>query len=76
MLTATIEEVQANLTTFIAQLKPDEQLVITKDNRPIARLQAEPTETHKPRTPGTAIGKLTIIADDDTHLEEFKEYMP
>ena len=28
------------------------------------------------RKPGSARGKFTIIADDDEHLDDFKDYMP
>ena len=28
------------------------------------------------RTPGSARGKLTMIAEDDEHLDDFKDYMP
>ncbi|MEA3642858.1 MAG: hypothetical protein VBE63_23380 [Lamprobacter sp.] len=28
------------------------------------------------RKPGSARGKLTIIADDDEHLDDFKDYLP
>lgn len=28
------------------------------------------------RQPGSAKGKLIILTDDDSHLEDFKEYMP
>ena len=76
MTTAPIEEVQAHLDAFIAQMKPGEELLITEQDRPVARLVAEPTETHKTRQPGSAIGTLTIVEDDDVHLEDFKEHMP
>jgi predicted RNase H-like HicB family nuclease len=38
-----------------------------------------PIPEHKsmpPRRLGAAIGVLKIIEDDDSHLEDFKEYMP
>ena len=28
------------------------------------------------RRPGSAIGKLTIIEDNDAHLDDFRRYMP
>jgi hypothetical protein len=28
------------------------------------------------RKPGSARGKLTIMADDEEHLDDFKDYMP
>jgi antitoxin (DNA-binding transcriptional repressor) of toxin-antitoxin stability system len=76
MVTATIQEAQVHLSSLIAQLKPGEELVIIERNRPVARLVAERGEDLGPRKPGSAIGKLKIIEDDDAHLEDFKEYMP
>ena len=29
----------------------------------------------KPRRPGSAKGKLVILAEDDEHLKDFKDYM-
>jgi antitoxin (DNA-binding transcriptional repressor) of toxin-antitoxin stability system len=72
MTTATIEEAQAHLPALIAQLKPGEEVVIVERDRPVARLIGEPRQ----RKPGGGIGKLVIIEDDDSHLEDFREYMP
>ena len=75
MTTVTIEKAQANLAGLIAELKPGEELLITQEDRPVARLVAEPANRRVPRQPGSAIGKLRIVEDDDTHLADFKEYM-
>jgi antitoxin (DNA-binding transcriptional repressor) of toxin-antitoxin stability system len=72
----TIEDAQARLAMWISKLKPGEELVIIQRDRPVARLVAEPMPASKPRQPGSAIGKLTIVEDDDSHLEDFQEYMP
>jgi antitoxin (DNA-binding transcriptional repressor) of toxin-antitoxin stability system len=76
MTTATIEEAQAHLATLIAQLKPGEEVMIVERDRPVARLVGERSTRTGPRQPGSAIGKLTIVEDDDAHLEDFREYMP
>jgi antitoxin (DNA-binding transcriptional repressor) of toxin-antitoxin stability system len=76
MTTITIQEAQANLAGLIAELKPGEEVLITEQGRSIARLTAAPSNTRAPRRPGSALGKLTIVADDDTHLDDFQEYMP
>ena len=76
MTTATIEEAQVNLAALIANLKPGEELVIVQRNRPVARLVAEHGENAGVRQPGSAIGKLTIVEDDDAYLEDFNDYMP
>lgn len=76
MTTATIEEVQARLLTLIAGLQPGEEIVIVENDRPIARLIAERGETRAARQPGSAIGKLLILEEDENHLKDFEEYMP
>jgi antitoxin (DNA-binding transcriptional repressor) of toxin-antitoxin stability system len=76
MPTTTIEDAQNRLSVWISQLKPGEELVIIQRDRPVARLVAEPLPAVKARQPGSAIGKLTIIEDDDSHLEDFRDYMP
>jgi antitoxin (DNA-binding transcriptional repressor) of toxin-antitoxin stability system len=72
MTTATVEEVQTNLPSIISALKPGEDVVIMQHNRPVARLVAEPRQ----RKLGGGIGKLEIVQDDESYLEDFKEYMP
>ncbi|MGO9468216.1 MAG: type II toxin-antitoxin system Phd/YefM family antitoxin [Isosphaeraceae bacterium] len=75
MTTVTVQEAQARLSDLIHQLAPGEELVITENNRPIATLVPSPTEKAQP-VPGRCKGMLTILAEDDDHLEHFKEYMP
>ena len=76
MATVTVEEAQANLAGLIGKLKPGEELLITKEDQTVARLVAEPPGDRQPRKPGSAIGKLVVVEEDDAHLEDFKEYMP
>jgi len=42
--------------------------------RPIPDVGQE--EQKRPRQLGCAIGKLTIVEDDESHLDDFREYMP
>jgi antitoxin (DNA-binding transcriptional repressor) of toxin-antitoxin stability system len=60
MTTVTIEEVQARLPELINQLQPGEELVITRDARPVAKLIGGPAPARQPRQPGSAKGKLII----------------
>lgn len=76
MSTVTIEEAQAKLAEIIDRLIPGEELIITRDNHPVAKLVGQPSEARKPRRPGSAKGKLIILEDDDEHLQDFEEYMP
>jgi len=72
----SIEEAQAHLAELIARLQPGEELIITQNEQPVARLIAQGREARQPRKPGSAKGKLMILADDNEHLQDFKEYMP
>lgn len=73
MSTVTIEEAQARLLQLLAQLAPGQEIQIVDRDQPIARLirAAAP-----PRQPGSAVGQLVILAEDDEHLRDFQEYMP
>ena len=75
MATITIQEAQAKLPDSIHKLAPGEELVITENNQPVAKLVASPADKPRPM-PGRCKGMLTIVAEDDEHLEDFKEYMP
>lgn len=71
----TLAEVQARLPELVHGLKPGAEVVITEDNQPIAKLVGAPLEKPRP-LPGRAQGMLTVLAEDDEHLEAFEEYMP
>jgi antitoxin (DNA-binding transcriptional repressor) of toxin-antitoxin stability system len=76
MSTVTLEEAQAHLSELIDRLQPGEALVITRNEKPVARLLVEGSPQRKPRKAGSAKGLLTIVQDDDDHLKDFEEYMP
>lgn len=72
----TLQEAQAKLFELVHNLKPGEELVITENERPLATLVGQkPPLTQRPG-PGLCKGMITIVADDDEHLQDFAEYMP
>jgi antitoxin (DNA-binding transcriptional repressor) of toxin-antitoxin stability system len=74
MQTITLEEAQHHLSEIIDKLTPGEEVVITQDNRAVARIVRE---TKPPRPgPGLCQGMITIVSDDEEHLKDFAEYMP
>ncbi|MBV8609682.1 MAG: DUF2281 domain-containing protein [Singulisphaera sp.] len=75
MPTVTIQEAQSKLTELIHRLSPGEEVVITENDQPVARLVA--TIPSRPiRKLGTLKGTVLYMAPDfDAPLEEFKEYM-
>ena len=75
MTFVTMEEAQANLPELVAHLGSGEELIITQDHKPIAKLVRENPPSRKPRTAGNCIVMMRIVADDNEHLEDFAEYM-
>jgi antitoxin (DNA-binding transcriptional repressor) of toxin-antitoxin stability system len=75
MATVTIQEAHARLPDLIHKLMPGDEVVITENYQPVAKLVAPPEQKPRP-VPGRCKGMLTILAEDDEHLEDFKEYMP
>jgi prevent-host-death family protein len=72
----TIEEAQAHLPELIAELAPGEEVVITENDQPVAKLVSERPLARQPRQPGTLRGTVLYMAPDfDAPLEDFKEYM-
>jgi antitoxin (DNA-binding transcriptional repressor) of toxin-antitoxin stability system len=77
MTAIDIGRAQAELPALVHQLAPGEEVVITENGAPVARLVAEPPPAAKPRQPGTLRGTVLYMAPDfDAPLDEFKEYMP
>jgi antitoxin (DNA-binding transcriptional repressor) of toxin-antitoxin stability system len=71
MSTVTIEEAQANLPEIIDKLEPGEQLTITENDQPIAKLTRSPC-TSWPCQPRSARNKSHWTAEDfDAPLEDF-----
>ena len=74
--TISIEKAQATLPEIIKTLAPGEEVIITQDNQPVAKLVRQQKAARQPRQPGSAKGILIINAEDDEHLKDFEEYMP
>jgi prevent-host-death family protein len=75
MTAITLEEAQARLSEVIENLSPGEEVIITRDARPVAQLIGLPAEKPRP-VPGRGRGRLVILGEDDEHLKDFQDYMP
>jgi prevent-host-death family protein len=75
MATVTIQEAQAKLAELIHKLMPGDEVVITENNQPVAKLVSEKPAVQRP-PPGLCKEMITIVADDDEHLKDFADYMP
>jgi prevent-host-death family protein len=76
MATVTIQEAQAKLADLIHTLSPGDELVITENNQPVAKLVGGKAITQQRPQPGLCKGMITIVADDEEHLVDFADYMP
>ncbi len=75
--TVTMEEAQAHLKELIHQLAPGEELVITENELPVAKLVSELAKPLLKQRPGPGLGKgmITFISPDfDAPLDCLKEY--
>jgi antitoxin (DNA-binding transcriptional repressor) of toxin-antitoxin stability system len=73
--TMTVEDAQSQLPEIIEKLTPGDEVVLTRDEKPVARIVAESADKPRP-VPGRCKGMLTVVAEDDEHLKDFAEYMP
>jgi prevent-host-death family protein len=79
----TLEEAQTRLSEVVQQLAPGDEVIITVNQKPVARLlgiaakgnspRARPATTGIPKA-GAYEGRLTVPEDFDEPLEELREY--
>ena len=78
MFQVKLEDADSQLAQLVQQARAGEEVIIVRDDAPIAKIVPLPqTEIEAPR-PGFGSGKYALIymADDfDAPLEDFKEYM-
>lgn len=72
MSTVTIEEAQTKLLDLIHTLQPHEEVIITENNQPVARLLL--VAERVPRLPGIAQGKVTDAFFEPLPEEELKAW--
>lgn len=74
--TITVEDAQARLKELIGQLAQGEEVILTENLMPVAKLIGQRPPARKPRLPGTCKGMITLAVEDEEHLNDFEEYMP
>ena len=74
----TIQEAQAELPDLIHNLMRADEVVITENNQPVAKLMSELPKLKPGLRPPPGLGKgcMTVVSGDDEHLKDFAEYMP
>lgn len=71
-----IEIAQAKLAELIESLGAGDEVILTRNQKPVAKLVGQNPVESGPRKPGSALGKLHVLAEDDQHLQDFEPYMP
>ena len=75
-MTISLDEAQAKLAEVIARLAPGDEVIITENQQPVAKLIGQRPRPWQRPQPGLCKGMLTIVSDDEEHLKDFAEYMP
>ncbi len=75
MVSVTIQEAQAQLLDLIHRLNVGDEVVITENDQPVAKLARTEPQEQWPCKAGSAKGKIWMAPDFDAPLEDFKEYM-
>ena len=75
MSTVSLQDAQAHLPELIELVAAGAAIIITRDEEPVAQL-APVAKAPGKAVPGRCRGMLTILAEDDEHLADFREYMP
>ena len=74
MIQVNIHEAKTHLSKLIQKVVEGEEVIIAKDNKPLARLVY--IDQKKPeRKLGSAKGSIRIAPDFDAPLEDFRDYM-
>ncbi|MCH9029340.1 MAG: type II toxin-antitoxin system Phd/YefM family antitoxin [Bacteroidetes bacterium] len=73
MIKISIQDAKINFLTLVEKVINGEEVVITKNDKPIVKLVL-PDEFQKTRRIGTAKGKVTIPDDFDEPLTDFINY--
>jgi antitoxin (DNA-binding transcriptional repressor) of toxin-antitoxin stability system len=77
MNTITVEEAQSRLAEIIEKLPPGEEIVLTRNDKPVATIRATPPENREPPKFGTLKGTVLYMAPDfDAIPEGFEDYLP
>ena len=71
----SIEQASARLNELVHGLGPEDEIVLTDaNNHPIARIISNAARPR--RAAGAWMEMLTVVKEDDGHLEDFKDYLP
>lgn len=73
--TMAVEDMKLTLPELLDSLTPGDEVILTRNQQPVAKLVSERPPQCQPRVPGNCKGMITLLIEDDEHLKDFKEYM-
>jgi antitoxin (DNA-binding transcriptional repressor) of toxin-antitoxin stability system len=76
--TMAVEDIKQSLPELLDSLTPGDEIILTRNQQPVARLVSEAPKPRPKQRPGPGLckGMITYIAPDfDAPLEDMKEYM-
>ena len=77
MQTIPVDKLEGHLAEFIEDLGPDQEVILTRDEKPVAILRTSPSVQRKVPQLGSMKGSVPYIAPDfDDIPEGFEEYLP
>lgn len=68
-ITVNVHEAKTQFSKLLVRVGLGEEVIIAKAGKPVARLMPF-AEKARPRTPGSAAGKLVVMPDFDAPLPE------
>jgi antitoxin (DNA-binding transcriptional repressor) of toxin-antitoxin stability system len=71
----TLAEAAATLPEIVHRLTRGEEVSLVENGHVVARIVGEQPVPWQRPGPGLLKHMMTVIADDDEHLADFKEYM-
>jgi antitoxin (DNA-binding transcriptional repressor) of toxin-antitoxin stability system len=74
-VTMSISQAATRLPELVRSLGPNDEIVLTDDDQPVARIVASAQRRGRRRA-GSCKGMLIVNREDDEHLNDFEEYMP
>ena len=74
--TINVEDIKVTLPELIDSLTPGDELILTRDHKPVAKLVSGTSTSRQPRKAGNCQGMITLHSEDEEHLEGFAAYLP
>ena len=74
--TMAVEDIKLTLPELLDSLTPGDEVILTRNQHPVAKLVSEPAKPKQRPGPGLCKEMITYVAPDfDAPLEDMKEYM-